>query len=394
MESPTDGLQGLSKEECQRLLIAAVAEDTRNRKLFSPAETINGITVGALHSDESGPAPNHLIDPLLPGMPSFISAHGPGYRRAIKPEILLPGGKQLLSEDPTPPDGTIVVHSNNFQQPLGQRAAIPGNMGTLDAEILTRGTSNSAALATRRAYFFYELLGALRTQLNIQIPEEYEAVLIKALLVHGAKWGQLYRHYFGILGHTHDRRTLKDYLGTFLGYGIPDFSRVATGTNQRVTVLGFGALSDGTACEFAMPLPPSLSGMNVKRHVTITLAWFSPVNCFNHKYRRAHLWFGKPAQIRSSSICANYHAVKRGTIQHEVFEENDAVVIEDGDSMIVKVNCRKDAGEISQAIRFGIAVTLEIVEPVLFPISIYQEVRERIQVRVRTVENTMQSTAS
>ena len=392
LTSQANGLQELSKPECQRLLIAAVTEDTRNRKLFSPAETINGITVGALHMDESGPAPNHLIDPLLSGMPSFISAHGPGYRRAIKPEILLPGGRQLLSEDPAPVDGTIVVHSNNFQQPLGQRVAIPGKKGTLDAEILTRGTSNSAALATRRAYFFYELLETLRTLPNVRIPEEYDAVLIKALLVHGAKWGQLFSHYFGILGHTHDSRTLKDYLGSFLGYGIPDFSRVVTGTNQRVTVLGFGELSDGNACEFAMPLPPSLHGENVKRHVTITLAWFSPVNCFNHKYRKAHLWFSKPSKINSSSICANHHAVKRGTIQHEVFEENDAVVIEDGDSMIVKVNCRKDAGDISQSIRFGVAVTLEIVEPVLFPISIYQEVRERIQVRVRTVEKTKQST--
>lgn len=394
LRTQAEGLQGLSKEECQQLVISAVVEDTRNRRLLSPAETINGITVGALHMDEAGPAPNHLIDPLLLGMPSFISAHGPGYRRAIKPEILLPGGRQLLSEDPIPTDGTIVVHTNNFQQPLGQRVAVPGTKGTLNATILTRGTSNSAALGTRRAYFFYELLETLRTQLKIQIPEEFDAVLIKALLVHGAKWGQLYSRYSGLLERTHDRRTLKDYLGNFLGYGTPDFGRVVTGTRNRVTILGFGALYDGNACEFAMPLPPSLSGINEKRHVTITLAWFSPVNCFNYKYRVAHLWFSKPKAITSSSIGANHHAVNRGTIQHAVFEENNAVVIEDGDSMMVKVNCRKDAGAISQPIRFGVAVTLEIMEPVLFPISIYEEVRERIQVRVRTVENTRQRTAS
>ena len=99
---------GASLEERERLVISAVAKDTRNRRLLSPAETLNGLTVGAVHVDGSGPGPNRLVDPVGVGMPNVVSAHGPGYRRAIKPEIQLPGGRQMLTEDPAPPVGTTV----------------------------------------------------------------------------------------------------------------------------------------------------------------------------------------------------------------------------------------------------------------------------------------------
>ena len=36
---------------------------------------------------------------------------------------------------------------------------------------------------------------------------------------------------------------------------------------------------------------------------------------------------------------------------------------------MIKVNCRKDAGEINEAIRYGLAVTLEDTEHALVPIS-------------------------
>ncbi len=70
------GLQDMymSSKEWQKLVIPAVAEDTRNRRLLSPAETLNGVTVGAVHMDESGSGPIHLIDPVAAGMP-MLSPH-------------------------------------------------------------------------------------------------------------------------------------------------------------------------------------------------------------------------------------------------------------------------------------------------------------------------------
>ncbi len=389
VDEPPSGVRGLPSDDRQRLVISAVAEDTRNRRLLSPAETLNGVTVGAVHADGSGPGPNHLVDPVATGMPSVISAHGPGYRHAIKPDIQLPGGRQLLSEDPAPPAGTAVLRPDVSRRAPGQRVATPGRAGALNATHHTRGTSNAAALGSRGAYFFYELLETLRAGPEGAIPGDFDAVLMKALLVHGSEWDGVFGSYENALGRLHDRRTFRDYVARFLGYGRPDFGRVATGAEQRVTLLGFGSLADGEAAEFALPLPPSLSGVNIRRRVIITLAWFSPINSLRQNYRVAHLWFSPTGNIASRRSCADFRAVQRGTVQHEVFEGSDAVAYQDGDDLIVKVSCRNDAGDIVEPVRFGLAVTLEIAEDVLWPIPIYQEVRERIAVRVRPAVGTV-----
>ena len=152
------------------------------------------------------------------------------------------------------------------------------------------------------------------------------------------------------------------------------------GTEQRVTVLGFGELSDGEGAEFILPLPPSLSAVNERRRLTITLAWISPVSSTCQNYRIAHLWFNPKNDIAPDRVCADGFAVQRSTVQHEVLESARAVAFQDGDTIAIKVNCRADAGDIPAPIRYGLAVTLEVAEGVNIPI--YQEVRDRMAVRV------------
>ena len=91
LSMPDSTVGRLPAEARQRLIISTVAKDTRHRRLLSPAETLNGLTVGAVHVDGSGGGIGQLVDPVGIGLPSVISAHGPGYRKAIKPEIQLPG---------------------------------------------------------------------------------------------------------------------------------------------------------------------------------------------------------------------------------------------------------------------------------------------------------------
>jgi hypothetical protein len=67
-------------------------------------------------------------------------------------------------------------------------------------------------------------------------------------------------------------------------------------------------------------------------------------------------------------------------VQHEVLEGDQAVDFQDGDAIAIKVNCRADAGEIQQQVRYGLAVTLEVAEGVDIPI--YQEVKDRLRVLV------------
>ncbi len=389
LDIPRPALSTLTADDLENAVIKAVAADTRHRRLLSPAETLNGLTLAATHADSSpqSPNPSH-IDPFTQiGLPSVTSAHGPGYRRSIKPDILLPGGRQLLSEKlgTTHTNGTLELPRSNLTP--GQSVAYPGQEGLLNETNHTRGTSNAAALASRGAGFLHEVLEQLRAEPEGNPPPEYDAVLIKALLVHGADWGSAGKLYEAILKNPQNSRKFKEYTGQFLGYGAANIAKVMTCTDQRVTVLGFGELDDGEAHEFRLPLPPSLRAKTKRRRLTITLAWLTPVNSRNQKYRIAHLWFDPKADnpIAPNRMYADHRAVQRGTVQHEVLEGRNAVAFDDGDNIAIKVNCRADAGDITEPIRYGLAVTLELAEDISVPLvsfPIYQEVRDRLAVRV------------
>lgn len=102
------------------------------------------------------------------------------------------------------------------------------------------------------------------------------------------------------------------------------------------------------------------------------------------------LLFPKPVyadRAKRSALPGNWVVQKpanKANDWHLIFEGNSEASIQEGDEMIIKVNCRKDAGDIREPIRFGLAVTLEVAEEIpLYPISIYEEVRELLSVRVR-----------
>ena len=150
-------------------------------------------------------------------------------------------------------------------------------------------------------------------------------------------------------------------------------------------MLGFGGLEDGEGAVFSLPLPPCLSSVNERRRLTITLAWLSPVNSFRQAYRVAHLWFDPKNTISPKRLFADHDAVQRGALQHEVLEGDKATVFQDGDAITIKVNCRADAGDIPAPVRYGLAITLEAVEGAqqrLFPLPIYEEVRDRLAIRI------------
>lgn len=383
LEVPSGALGGLTDEELEESVIRSVASDTRNRRLLSPSETLNGITVGATHEDASSQPPVYLLDPFThEGLPSVISAHGPGYRRAIKPEILLPGGRQPLAEKLGNSHANSVLEVRSPTGPPGQLVAIPGAQGELNRTRYTRGTSNATALASRATHFLHEVIEELREDAGNGLGRDFDAVLLKTLLVHGANWANAWNLYRQVLLDGQTSRRFKEYVGRFLGYGSTDLTRVVACTDQRVTVLGLGLLGDGDGDEFALPLPPSLSAKTEKRILTITLAWLTPVNSTRQNYRVAHLWFNPTQQndIAPKRLYADHQAVLRGTVQHEVLEGESAVPFQDGDFIGIKVNCRADAGNLDEPIRYGLAVTLEVAEGLAIPV--YEEVRQRLRVPV------------
>ena len=400
---PRIDLRRLAPEARREAVVKAIDADTRNRRLLSPAETLNGLTIGADHADASTPVTNHnLFDPyeqIRPTtaptlwspaptpppptstkLPSTFSAHGPGYRRSIKPDVCFPGGRQFLSERLGHNHTNVVLQTPNYASLPGQCVATPGTQGQLDRTQYTRGTSNAAALASRGAGFIHDVIEQMRTQPGVDLPPQYDAVLIKALLVHGADWSDNRLLYESILKNHQNTRIFAEYVTRFLGYGSADIAKVVSCTEQRVTVLGFGELNDAEGNEFAFPIPPSLSARGERRRLTITLAWFTPINSRHQNYRIAHLWFDPANNLAPKRICADHRAVQRGTVQHEVMEGNKVVLFDDGDVIRIKVNCRADAGDITEPVRYGLAVTLEIAESVNIPL--YQEVRERLAVRI------------
>ena len=140
LEISRSSLDSLAPDQREQTIIKAVAKDTRNRRLLSPAETLNGLTVGAVHQDASRSAGTNLIDPFVQTSgPNVASAHGPGYRRAIKPDVLLPGGRQLLTEKLGSAHTNATLRIANLFSPPGQRVAAPGRPRPVGSDVLHQG---------------------------------------------------------------------------------------------------------------------------------------------------------------------------------------------------------------------------------------------------------------
>src|SRR6218665_1081541 len=368
-------------------VLKCIQTQLSGRRILSPAESINAITIGATHSDNGGNYYQGQRTDLLPSASLFSPAArlGHGFRRSIKPEILLPGGRQLY-RTPVLDSQTIYQLDGGLAAP-GQQVAWDSNQaGALSQTAHTRGTSNATALATRSAARIYEVLDALRAEHGENIPQELISVLIKAVVVHGAKHDNDARKAI-ISALKPPAHQSKEVTGRYLGYGAVDIERVLACTEQRGTVLGCGEIHENEIHEYRLPLPPGLASCRVWRRMVVTLAWFTPINP-NHRYlREAKLEISpsdgwKDSQLKLERQDADHHQVLRGTVQHEVLEgERRIAAYQDGDSILLQVTCKRDAtAQLDHAIPYGLAVTLEVDEGV--PIRIYEQLRARLQTRV------------
>lgn len=378
---PRESLRDLTLEvQASASMLALVQQDV-NHRLLAPAESVNALTVGAAYSDASifVPAPGRFVLFEEGGVAPY-SRIGPGFRRAIKPEILLPGGRGLYRERPvSAPTETRVNGVWHASQPPGQLVAAPPD-ATGDT-IYTRGTSNAAALATRRAAQAIDVLAALRAGNPDGLPSRYDAVMTKALLAHGAELGNITSQVLATrpeIEHWHEKRRL---VSRYAGYGVADVERALTCTEQRATMLGVGELRNKKAWEFRVPIPEALNATLVKRRLTVTLSWFTPTNARHSKYRAARLWVDVSAEsLRLKRSEGEWRQLQLGTLQHEIFEGEDAVPIVPGQHLTIRVNCLADAGRLESPVEFALCVSLEVAEGVALPI--YQQVRARITPRV------------
>ena len=371
----------------QEGVIRSVAADARQRRLLSPGKAINALTVGASHEDAStNPLPPGWVDPYTTrGLPSPFNAQGMGYRRSIKPDVLAAGGRTALQREVGTGQAPATYQLYDRYGTPGQLVASPGAVpGDLGAMRHSRGTSNATALVSRGCCLLYDVLDELRDELGGEVIDDIpRAVWLKALVVHGAEWGAAGSILTHILRNRSNSRQFREYITRLLGYGAVDIDRVRECTARRVTVLGGGELRRDESHIHRVPLPPSLSGVRGYRRLTITLAWLSPVNPRHQAWRRADLWFAPPKDpLQVNRQQADWQAVQRGTLQHEILEGDEAGVYVDGASLEIQVSCRASAGALEDEIPYALAVTLEIAEEL--GIDIYDEVRSIVQVaRIR-----------
>lgn len=386
---PKHDFNALSDSDKEARVVKTLYADARHRKLLSPGESINGLTVGALHHDTAtvthmGSAVN-LFGNLLP---SPVSSFGGGYRKAVKPDLLFNGGRFLYTETlGSTTDATFQARCMRIAP--GNKVASPsGVAGDTDKVAYCCGTSNAAALVSRMAAACHD---ALLDVFEEQAPDielrPYLAPLLKTMLVQGCSWGEIEDRLRAILQTSDNGRQIRSLISRWMGYGVTDRDRVLVCTEQRATLLGFGQLGDEEAHVFTLPLPPSLGARREWRRLTVTLGWISPVASSTQRYRSAGLWFEVDGDaIATSRTEVDTRTSRRGTVQHEVFEGDRAVAITEDANLMIKVNCRKDAATIQQPVAYGLAVTLEVAEGI--DIAIYEEIRTRIApaVEIRTRE--------
>ena len=84
---------------------------------------------------------------------------------------------------------------------------------------------------------------------------------------------------------------------------------------------------------------------------------------------------------------ADWQAVQRGTLQHEILEGEEAGAFVEGASLEIQVSCRAGAGILEDEIPYALATTLEVVEEL--NVDIYEEVRAAVYaIQVRTEANS------
>ena len=131
-------------------------------------------------------------------------------------------------------------------RPPGARAAAPGGAGELNGIGHANGTSVAAALVGHRAGEFLDRLAAIRNEVDDFPAAEFDPLLLKAALVHGASWGSA----GGFVLDVQDQLGLwrsRDAVARFVGYGQIADREPLICDEHRVTVVAAGAIAEDAA---------------------------------------------------------------------------------------------------------------------------------------------------
>jgi hypothetical protein len=398
---PLDGVaewadfENADGEARQAATLRAILRQRAKRRLLSPAESMNAVTVGAAHTDHIAPNGHGVlaIDPYVsPHLPNPSSAMGLGFKRTVKPEILFPGGAEHVRANGThaPIELRAVERPASY---FGIGVATPSMAGETNRKLNMSGTSVATALATHNAMRIVEALGELPDDpAHPAVDPAFHAVVVKALLVHSARWDGATADALkpilnenGRLHWEHER----DEISRLLGFGCPDIRRVIDCAESRATLLGWNTIRVRETDRFQVPLPAELDGIAGFRALSVTIAWLTPITHEHRMYRLAK-FKAEPGSDQQFSIgVANargqpsHNAIGKGTIYHQRWEGEHAANFVDGGDLILDVTCLPAAGEVDDAIPYAVVASLEVGAGVAVPV--YERIRERLREAVRVM---------
>lgn len=376
-------------ERRQAAVLGSIEMAKGTRSILSPAEAINVLTVGAVHDDDAPPDSAAPPDPY-PGlaMSNLASALGLGVNRSVKPDVLEKGGRFFAS--PADLNGGGIEVRPKASPHYGQEVAAPSKTGDLNHTMRTSGTSNAAALTSRSAHFVADAVEDVFAEDKIDWHTlRTRAVILKALLAHGASWGRIGE----VLEKAYPPRDRykwsqrRNTISRFLGYGQIDISRVVSGSDNRITLLAEGQIHAGQRHEYVLPVPKSLLNNRDLRSCTLTLAWSSPTTHTTADHRavvlqlnsgdnNATFWEGVKRTAQPNASTA-----QRGTLVHIVQEGKNLVATQNG-QIVIGVQATSKAGFELEDVPYALAITLEIGQQQRT--KLYAEVEQQVRGKVRT----------
>lgn len=380
----TDDFDGCSPMDPGRDVVRKMWRKRARRRVLPPAEAVQVLTVGATPVDATKRDdrwPHAAYESLLEGnmLPAPYCRSGPGFLRAVKPDVFSPGGRGKYWRGPLGKGPFTLVPRST---PPGQLVASPKDV---TASCHMCGTSNAAALVSRAAETVIARLLQMRDRAprEPRLPPRSAPLLCRALLIHSARWPDGGRRMQHDLEGEEEART-PTRLSDMLGFGLVDVERILECTAQRATLYDVGELRHGEGRQYDVPLPECLQSTVALRRIVVTVAWFTPVHAGHRRYR--HMALKVSTDIKESPLLVSERGAPvgdgRGTVYHRVFErDRGAIDLADSRhfSVVVRAARRIPQADSALSVPYAIAVTVETEAAV----PLYDQISARIEAESR-----------
>jgi hypothetical protein len=239
----------------------------------------------------------------------------------------------------------------------------------------------AAALATGVAARAHEALEAAYDDF-VTLPSAQRAALLKALLVHGARWTDAKDLLIEILGPPEGKHHYrqKDNVRRYLGFGAYDPRMIIDCATDRATLWAVGTVESDDGRRFQIPWPAAMTGKAQPHAICATLAWFSPPQPAAVAYRGVRMKIVEPgdlgaAGVKGASTQPDPKQAHKGTVVHRRWDGEKAAAIA-GDGFF-ELDVQREPDDVDDAASFALVVTIEMPGEV----EIYNQVLNRVAIK-------------